>query len=111
MKMKLGIIALLAAVTLARGQDMPTMTNYVVSTNGYFDWSYTTTNSCWVTNTLTTSTRVTFGEGITLDTKTGEVEFPASATNMTEAARQFWRAVCDVSGAEQPKWLKEAEAE
>ena len=82
----------------------------MVDTN-HIDWSciYTTNVLAVSAGAFEKPTRVTFGDGITLDTKTGEVEFPASVTNMTEVARQFWRAVCAVSESKLPEWLKEEE--
>ena len=119
MRFRLGIMVLLAAAALARGQD----TNIVIDdaaivwvTNDWWDLGRAITNSAvYCTNAVVyegdweISSKVSFGDGITLDTKTGEVEFPASVTNMTEVARQFWRAVCAVSESKLPEWLKEEE--
>lgn len=65
---------------------------------------FTPNSSFTITGTIPSAAfaeSITFGGGISVNTRTGEVTIP-QGMNLTDASKRFWNAVASVKGAAKP---------
>jgi len=74
------------------------VTSVYNATNMYIDMSPTHTNYNQWYLTIDRESVMHFPSGMVIDTRTGEVVLPPTATNMTAVAEEFWEAVRKIAG-------------